>query len=149
VLADRFAAWLFYVAITAAVVTFAPWSAVGSPDDSVVRTVTVLVISCPHALRLAFPLVIAISTAVSAKAGILVKDRLAPGADAHRRRRVVRQDRHPDQGQHTVTDVAAVAGHTGAGAVAGSGIEADSEHPLAARSSRPPKHRQRPASSGH
>jgi P-type Cu2+ transporter len=76
-LADRAAATLFYIAVAAGAVTFAAWVAIGSVGEAVERTVTVLVISCPHALGLAIPLVIAISTAVAARAGILVKDRLA------------------------------------------------------------------------
>ena len=69
VLADRFAALLFYVASGAAVITFIAWIALGDPDEAIVRTVSVLVIACPHALGLAIPLVISLSTALSAKAG--------------------------------------------------------------------------------
>ena len=97
-LADRFAALLFYVAAASAVVTFVAWSVLGDLDDAIVRTVTVLVIACPHALGLAIPLVIALSTAVAAKAGILVKDRLALERMRTDRHRAVRQDRHADQG---------------------------------------------------
>jgi Cu2+-exporting ATPase len=53
------------------------WLALGNPDQAIERTVTVLVIACPHALGLAIPLVIAIATALAARSGILVKDRLA------------------------------------------------------------------------
>ncbi len=49
-LADRAAAWLFWFALGAAVVTAVVWALVGSPDDAVIRTITVLVIACPHAL---------------------------------------------------------------------------------------------------
>ncbi|WP_149359087.1 copper-translocating P-type ATPase [Lolliginicoccus suaedae] len=76
-LADRAAALLFYFAVAAATLTFTAWIIAGSLDDAVVRTVTVLVIACPHALGLAIPLVIAISTERAARAGVLVKDRLA------------------------------------------------------------------------
>jgi Cu2+-exporting ATPase len=76
-LADRAAAALFYFAVAVGAVTFLVWMLLGQPDQAIERTVTVLVIACPHALGLAIPLVIAISTAMSARAGILVKDRLA------------------------------------------------------------------------
>jgi Cu2+-exporting ATPase len=76
-LADRAAALLFYVAVSAGVLTFVVWTALGETGDAVERTITVLVISCPHALGLAIPLVIAISTGVAARAGILVRDRLS------------------------------------------------------------------------
>ncbi|MDE0805242.1 MAG: HAD-IC family P-type ATPase, partial [Acidimicrobiales bacterium] len=76
-LADRAAALLFYVAASAGVITFAAWVAIGNTDDAVVRTVTVLVIACPHALGLAIPLVVSLSSAMAAKNGILVKDRIA------------------------------------------------------------------------
>ncbi|SBT67247.1 Cu2+-exporting ATPase [Micromonospora sediminicola] len=132
VLADRFAAWLFYLATAAALITFGTWWALGDLDQAVVRTVTVLVIACPHALGLAIPLVIALSTAVSARAGILVKDRTAlermRGVDA------VLFDKTGTltRGAHTLTAVAATAGHAEDDVLRIAGaVEADSEHPLA------------------
>ena len=74
---SRAAALLFYVATASGAVTFIAWWALGDLNAAFVRTVTVLVIACPHALGLAIPLVISISTSVAARAGILVKDRLA------------------------------------------------------------------------
>lgn len=76
-LADRAAALLFYIAVLAGTVTFAYWWLVGDRQQALVRTATVLVIACPHALGLAIPLVIAISTAIGARGGLLVRDRLA------------------------------------------------------------------------
>jgi len=76
-LADRAAALLFWFALGAGVVTAIVWSIMGAPELAVVRTVTVLVIACPHALGLAIPLVVSISTERAARGGVLVKDRLA------------------------------------------------------------------------
>ncbi|HJP70158.1 MAG TPA: heavy metal translocating P-type ATPase [Candidatus Limnocylindria bacterium] len=76
-LADRAAALLFYVAVGAGVVTLVVWLVVGEPEEALIRTATVLVIACPHALGLAIPLVIAIGTTLGARNGLLVKDRLA------------------------------------------------------------------------
>jgi P-type Cu2+ transporter len=132
VLADRFAAMLFYIATAAALVTFAAWWALGDLDQSVVRTVTVLVIACPHALGLAIPLVIALSTAVSAKAGILVKDRLA--LEQMRTVDAVLFDKTGTltKGAHTVTAMAAASGVSEDEVLRIAGaVEADSEHPLA------------------
>jgi Cu2+-exporting ATPase len=76
-LADRAAALLFYVALISGILTLTFWWFAGDKEHALTRTVTVLVIACPHALGLAIPLVIAISTALGAKNGLLVKDRLA------------------------------------------------------------------------
>jgi P-type Cu2+ transporter len=132
VLADRFAALLFYIATAAGVVTFLVWWALGNVDDSVTRTVTVLVIACPHALGLAIPLVISLSTAVSAKAGILVKDRLA--LERMRTIDTVLFDKTGTltRGAHVVTGVAAVNGVSEDEVLRlAGGVESDSEHPLA------------------
>jgi Cu2+-exporting ATPase len=76
-LADRAAALLFYVAVAAGIITLAWWWFDGDLEEALVRTATVLVIACPHALGLAIPLVIAISTSLGARNGLLVTDRLA------------------------------------------------------------------------
>ena len=131
-LADRFAALLFYVAVAAAAITFAVWTVLGNVDDAIVRTVTVLVIACPHALGLAIPLVISLSTAVAARNGILVKDRLA--LERMRTIDVVLFDKTGTltKGEHVVTGVAAASGFDEAEVLRlAGGVESDSEHPLA------------------
>jgi len=78
VLADKAAGWLFYIAIGAALLTAIVWTLIDQFNFDVVnRVVTVLVIACPHALGLAVPLVVAITTAIGARNGILVRNRLA------------------------------------------------------------------------
>lgn len=76
-LADRAAALLFYVALAVGAATFVVWALLGNVEFALTRSVTVLVIACPHALGLAIPLVVAISTSLTAKRGILVRDRRA------------------------------------------------------------------------
>jgi Cu2+-exporting ATPase len=76
-LANRAAALLFYAALGAGIITFAVWSIVATTELALTRTVTVLVIACPHALGLAIPLVVALSTSITAKSGILIRDRKA------------------------------------------------------------------------
>src|SRR5690606_15559358 len=77
-LADRAAGWLFYIAVAAGAITFVAWlAASGDLQQAIARTVTVLVIACPHALGLAIPLVTVNATAMSAANGILVRDREA------------------------------------------------------------------------
>ncbi|MDF2808495.1 MAG: heavy metal translocating P-type ATPase, partial [Cellulosimicrobium sp.] len=76
-LADRAAGWLFWYALGAAALTIGLWLIFGTPEQALVRAITVLVIACPHALGLAIPLVVSLSTERAAKAGVLVKDRLA------------------------------------------------------------------------
>jgi Cu2+-exporting ATPase len=76
-LANRAAALLFYVALGVAIVTYVAWFLVGNPFVAIERSVTVLVIACPHALGLAIPLVVALSTSITAKSGVLIRDRKA------------------------------------------------------------------------
>jgi Cu2+-exporting ATPase len=130
-LADRAAAALFYFASGAGVITFVVWLLLGEPDQAVERTVTVLVIACPHALGLAIPLVIAISTAVAARAGILVKDRLA--LERMRTVDAVLFDKTGTltKGQPAVTAVVAVDSDEDRLLALAGAVEGDSEHPLA------------------
>jgi len=131
-IADRAAALLFYVAVGAAIVTFSVWASLGNLDRAVENTVTVLVIACPHALGLAIPLVIALSTAIAARAGILVKDRLA--LERMRTVQAVMFDKTGTltRGEHTVTAIVAASGADEAEVLRlAGGVERDSEHPLA------------------
>ena len=98
-LADRAAGWLFWFALGAAVITAIAWTLLGNPDDAVVRTITVLVIACPHALGLAIPLVVSIATERAARGGVLVTDRLALETMRTVERGALRQDRHPHEGR--------------------------------------------------
>ncbi|WP_084481958.1 copper-translocating P-type ATPase [Corynebacterium maris] len=131
-LADRAAAWLFWFALIAGIITAIVWSIVGGPADAVVRTVTVLVIACPHALGLAIPLVIAISTERAARSGVLIKDRMA--LERMRSIDVVLFDKTGTltEGAHAVTGVAPTPEVTEGQLLAlAAAAEADSEHPVA------------------
>jgi Cu2+-exporting ATPase len=131
VLADRAAALLFYVAVAAAVITVAAWMIVDQPDQAVVRTVSVLVIACPHALGLAIPLVIAISTSMAARNGILVKDRLA--LEQMRNIDVVLFDKTGTltKGSHRVSGIASTNSDDDRLLALAGAVESDSEHPIA------------------
>ncbi len=130
-LADRAAGWLFWFALGAAAVTAIVWTVIGMPDEAVVRTITVLVIACPHALGLAIPLVVAIATERAARGGVLVKDRLA--LEAMRTVDTVLFDKTGTltKGEPTVTGISAAIGTDDEVLALAAAAEADSEHPLA------------------
>jgi P-type Cu2+ transporter len=126
-LADRAAAILFYVALAAGTITLVFWWLQGDAAGALVRTATVLVIACPHALGLAIPLVIAISTSLGARNGLLIKDRMAL-----ERARTVNTVIFDKTGTLTKGEpvLADVSGDAEALRLAAA-VEADSEHPLA------------------
>ena len=133
ILADKAAGWLFYLAISVALITTIAWTlAIGFDLTVLERVVTVLVIACPHALGLAIPLVVAISTAIGANNGILVRNRFAleearqidtvifdkTGTLTEGRFGVVNLWKHADWSQEQILGIAR-------------GVEGDSEHPIA------------------
>jgi Cu2+-exporting ATPase len=130
-LADRAAAILFYVALASGLVTLAFWWLQGDREGALVRTATVLVIACPHALGLAIPLVIAISTSLGARNGLLVKDRIA--LERAREVAVVIFDKTGTltKGQPVLAAVHANEGSETELLRLAASVEADSEHPLA------------------
>jgi Cu2+-exporting ATPase len=114
------------------VLTFGYWSWAGDTGHALIRTATVLIIACPHALGLAIPLVIAISTSLGAKNGLLVKDRVA--LERSRDLDVVIFDKTGTltRGTPMLSGVAAVAGASVEEVLKlAASVEADSEHPLA------------------
>ncbi|HJS20707.1 MAG TPA: heavy metal translocating P-type ATPase, partial [Anaerolineales bacterium] len=133
VLADKAAGWLFYVPIAAALITAIAWTvAQGFNLETLTRVVTVLVIACPHALGLAVPLVVAITTALGASNGILVRDRLA--LEAAREIDVVIFDKTGTltQGNFGVVDIGTAEGWESDRALAlAAALEGDSEHLIA------------------
>ncbi len=131
-LADRAAGWLFYVALTVAVLTAIAWvAAVGWKLDVLERVVTVLVIACPHALGLAIPLVVAISTALGASNGILVRDRLALEQAREIDTVVFDKTGTLTEGRFGVVGISTAADWDEPSALAlALGVEGDSEHPI-------------------
>ncbi len=133
ILADRAAFWLTWVALGAGGLTFVGWLMAGaSPSEAVERLVTVLVIACPHALGLAVPLVVAISTTIGAQNGLLIRDRR--GLEEARNLTTVVFDKTGTLtlGQHRVVDIAVTDGWTPEEALAVSAaLERNSEHPVA------------------
>jgi Cu2+-exporting ATPase len=130
-LADRAAAVLFYVALASGAATLAFWWLQGDHEGALVRTATVLVIACPHALGLAIPLVIAISTSLGARNGLLVKDRLA--LERARELDVVIFDKTGTltKGQPVLSAVATAGVDEQELLRLAASVEQDSEHPLA------------------
>ncbi len=133
VLADRAAFWLTWVALGAGILTLTVWLLIGaSPATAVERLVTVLVIACPHALGLAVPLVLAISTTLGARGGLLVRDRR--GLEEARNLTTVVFDKTGTLtlGEHRVVAMRTMEGLDEREALRlAAGIERDAEHPVA------------------
>ena len=132
-LADRAALALTLIAIGASILTLVAWLAAGAPPAFIIeRVVTVLVIACPHALGLAIPLVVAISTTLGARNGLLVRDRR--GLEEARNLDAVVFDKTGTLtlGQFRVVDIAATAGLEQAEALRlAAGVEQEGEHMIA------------------
>lgn len=133
VLADKAAGWLFYAAVAAAVVTAVAWVvADASGFDVVKRVATVLVIACPHALGLAVPLVVAISTSLAAGNGILIRDRIAMEEARNLDAIIFDKTGTLTKGEFGVVDMAVADGWDADEALAlTAAVEGDSEHTIA------------------
>jgi Cu2+-exporting ATPase len=131
-LADRAAAILFYVAVVSGALTFTYWWFAGDREHALIRTATVLIIACPHALGLAIPLVIAISTSIGAQNGLLIKDRLALERARNLDMVIFDKTGTLTRGSPAVSVVAAAPGTTEDNLFArAAAVESNSEHPLA------------------
>ncbi len=133
ILADKAAGWLFYIALAAALLTAIIWTVAQGFDVEVVqRVATVLVIACPHALGLAIPLVVAISTSMAANNGILVRDRLALESAREIDTVIFDKTGTLTKGDFGVVDMAAADGVNPDEALALiAAVEGDSEHIIA------------------
>src|SRR5207247_9001104 len=131
-LADRAAALLFYLALAAGAATFVYWWFSGDREHALIRTATVLIIACPHALGLAIPLVIAISTSLGAQNGLLVKDRLALERARNLDMVIFDKTGTLTRGSPAVTGITTVPGTSESEVIAfAAAVEINSEHALA------------------
>jgi Cu2+-exporting ATPase len=133
VLADKAAGWLFYIALGVAAATGVGWTiAEGFSVEVIARVATVLVIACPHALGLAIPLVVAITTTIGARNGLLVRDRLALERAREIDTMMFDKTGTLTKAEFGVVGQAAVEGWDDARALAvAAAVEGDSEHTLA------------------
>ena len=145
VLADRAAAVLFYVAVASGAITFTYWWFSGDKEHALIRTATVLIIACPHALGLAIPLVIAISTSLGAQNGLLVKDRLALERARNLDMVIFDKTGTLTRGSPAVSGIVTVPGTSESEVIAfAAAVEINSEHPLAKAIVEEAKHRALP-----
>lgn len=131
-LADVAAKWLFYIAVLAGTITFIAWMvARGDLGFAMERAVTVVIISCPHALGLAIPLVTAMSTGIGAKQGLLIRNRVA--FENARKTNAVIFDKTGTltEGQFGVTDISAIGISEEELFEIAYAVESNSEHPIA------------------
>jgi Cu2+-exporting ATPase len=133
-LANRAAMWLTVIAIAAGVTTLVAWLAGGRTFDfALERMVTVMVITCPHALGLAVPLVVAVSTAISARNGLLIRDRAAFERARALNAVVFDKTGTLTEGRFGITDVISLDGRSETDILRlAAAIESRSQHPIAA-----------------
>jgi Cu2+-exporting ATPase len=131
-LADKAAKWLFYIAVIAGALTFLAWMIISQDlNFAVTRAVTVIVISCPHALGLAVPLVTAVSTSIGAQKGLLIRDRAA--FENARKLNAVVFDKTGTltEGTFGITDIKAIGISQDELLLLACSVESNSEHPIA------------------
>jgi len=131
-LADVAARWLFYIAVAAGITTFTTWLLLGKDlGFAIERAVTVIIISCPHALGLATPLVTAVSTSIGAKKGLLIRNRAA-FEDARKLNAVVFDKTGTlTEGEFGITDIVAINISENELLTLVYSVESNSEHPIA------------------
>ena len=133
-LANRAALWLTLIAVGGGTLTLVAWLGVGREFSfALERMVTVMVITCPHALGLAVPLVVAVSTALSARNGLLIRDRSAFERARELDAVVFDKTGTLTEGRFGVTDIVPLDGRTEQDVLRFAGaLESRSEHPIAA-----------------
>jgi len=131
-LADTAAKWLFYLAVSAGTITFVVWMLLGKDISfAIERAVTVIIISCPHALGLAIPLVTAVSTSIGAKKGLLIRNRSAFEYARKINSVVFDKTGTLTMGEFGITDIIAIDRSEDELLTIAYSVESNSEHPIA------------------